>query len=63
MHSMLSSPPALAQNTIAERVFKALDDNHDGLVELKDIRQLFRDPELIEVCLEHSCFAQSVSID
>jgi len=36
-------------NTIAERVFKALDDNHDGLVELKDIRQLFRDHELIEV--------------
>jgi hypothetical protein len=32
--------------TIAERAFKALDDNHDGLVFLDDCRHLFRDCDL-----------------
>jgi calcium-dependent protein kinase len=29
-------------NTIAERAFKALDDNHNGMVHLDDVRHLFR---------------------
>jgi Ca2+-binding EF-hand superfamily protein len=36
-------------NTIAERVFKALDDNHDGMVTLNECRSLFRDCDLIEL--------------
>jgi len=36
-------------NTIAERVFKALDDNHDGLVNLTECRHLFRDCDLAEL--------------
>jgi Ca2+-binding EF-hand superfamily protein len=36
-------------NTIAERVFKALDDNHDGQVSLKDCRHLFRESDLMEL--------------
>jgi len=36
-------------NTIAERVFKALDDNHDGLVSLTDCRHLFRDCDIMEL--------------
>lgn len=34
-------------NTIAERAFKALDDNHDGLVNLSECRHLFREHDLI----------------
>jgi len=34
-------------NTIAERVFKALDDNHDGVVTLSECRHLFRDCDLM----------------
>jgi len=36
-------------NTIAERVFKALDDDHDGVVSLNDCRNLFRDCDLMEL--------------
>jgi Ca2+-binding EF-hand superfamily protein len=36
-------------NTIAERAFKALDDNHDGLVRLDECRHLFRDRDLMEL--------------
>jgi len=36
-------------NTIAERVFKALDDNHDGKIDLRDFKDLFRDNELMEL--------------
>jgi calcium-dependent protein kinase len=36
-------------NTMAERVFKALDDNHDGLVSLKDCQHLFRPSDLMEL--------------
>jgi len=36
-------------NTIAERVFKALDDNHDGMVTLAECRHLFRDCDLMEL--------------
>jgi calcium-dependent protein kinase len=36
-------------NTIAERAFKALDDNHDGHVTLSDCRHLFRDCDLMEL--------------
>merc|ERR1719498_748504 len=36
-------------NTIAERVFKALDSNHSGKVHLNDIRHLFRDCDLMEL--------------
>jgi calcium-dependent protein kinase len=36
-------------NTIAERAFNALDDDHDGLVRLDDCRQLFRDRDLMEL--------------
>jgi calcium-dependent protein kinase len=36
-------------NTIAERCFNALDDDHDGLVRLEDCRHLFRDRDLMEL--------------
>jgi len=36
-------------NTIAERTFKALDDNHDGMVTLSECRHLFRDCDLMEL--------------
>jgi Ca2+-binding EF-hand superfamily protein len=36
-------------NTIAERTFKALDDNHDGLVRLDECRHLFRESDLREL--------------
>merc|ERR1719326_1380673 len=36
-------------NTIAERAFKAIDDNHDGMVTLADCRHLFRDRDLMEL--------------
>jgi len=36
-------------NTIAERVFKALDDNHDSMIDLREFRDLFRDNELMEL--------------
>jgi calcium-dependent protein kinase len=36
-------------NTIAERAFNALDDDHDGLVRLEDCRNLFRDRDLMEL--------------
>merc|ERR1719454_505588 len=36
-------------NTIAERVFKALDDNHDGMVTISECRHLFRDCDLMEL--------------
>jgi serine/threonine protein kinase len=36
-------------NTLAERAFAALDDNHDGLVRLDEIRHLFRDRDLMEL--------------
>jgi len=36
-------------NTISERVFKALDDNHDGLVTLSECRHVFRDCDLMEL--------------
>jgi hypothetical protein len=36
-------------NTIAERAFKALDDNHDGMVTLAECRHLFRDIDLMEL--------------
>lgn len=35
-------------NTIAERAFKALDDNHDGMVHLDECRHAFRDCDLLE---------------
>merc|ERR1712070_222382 len=34
------------KNTIAARAFQALDDNHDGLVNLEDCRHLFRAGDL-----------------
>jgi len=36
-------------STIAERAFKALDDNHDGQVKLSECRHLFRDCDLMEL--------------
>jgi len=36
-------------NTIAERVFKALDDNHDGMVHFSECRHLFRECDISEI--------------
>jgi serine/threonine protein kinase len=36
-------------NSIAEKTFQALDDNHDGLVSLDECRDLFRDRDLREL--------------
>jgi serine/threonine protein kinase len=41
--------PEDTNNTIAERAFKALDDNHDGLVHLGECRHLFRERDLLEL--------------
>merc|ERR1740138_109220 len=36
-------------STILERVFRALDDNHDGMVHMDDCRHLFRDSDRAEL--------------
>jgi len=37
------------KHTIAERVFKALDDNHDGFVNMDECRHFFRECDLLEL--------------
>lgn len=37
------------RRTILERAFRALDDNHDGMVHMDDCRHLFRDIDFVEL--------------